>query len=278
MIFPLLGAAVIALLIWRGPLRPGSLDGAPRRNVRLTVHHLLWAMMLMIMGSLLVAGLVQTFWPQVADGQGAAALNDLDYTLILWLGQATLFPVVGLIIWLIAKQPRGAAEFGLKPARPWRDIALGLGACAAAIPVVLAIMACVMLISILWVEPPPPVQHEMLERVMQVESPWVLLAMFASAVAAAPICEEIIYRGLFQNVLVAIDGAAKRPWAVVIISSCWFTLAHSAVNWQALPALFVLGLFLGWLYERTGSLLPSIVLHMSFNAFNFLWVAMRQGT
>jgi len=43
---------------------------------------------------------------------------------------------------------------------------------------------------------------------------------------------------------------------------------HTGQAWQVLPSLFVLAVVLGWLYERTGSLLPSVLVHMGFNAIN----------
>ena len=39
-----------------------------------------------------------------------------------------------------------------------------------------------------------------------------------------------------------------------------------AADWHALPALFVLSLGLGWLYERTGSLWAVMLMHALFNA------------
>lgn len=38
--------------------------------------------------------------------------------------------------------------------------------------------------------------------------------------------------------------------------------------WPAMPGLFVLAVALGYLYERTGSLWPPIIVHALFNAFN----------
>jgi membrane protease YdiL (CAAX protease family) len=40
------------------------------------------------------------------------------------------------------------------------------------------------------------------------------------------------------------------------------------VPWQGLIPLFVLGITFGYLYERTGSLLPPILAHAIFNAAN----------
>ena len=66
----------------------------------------------------------------------------------------------------------------------------------------------------------------------------------------------------------------RNRWLVVLSAAALFALIHLGpqVAWQGLPVLFVLGIFLGWLYERTGSLWPGIVLHAGFNAINFVLV------
>ena len=77
--------------------------------------------------------------------------------------------------------------------------------------------------------------------------------------------------------MVEAAGETKR-WGVVLVASFVFALIHANTatweNWQALPGLFVLGLVLGWLYERSGSLWPGIFLHMGFNSLN---IAMALG-
>jgi membrane protease YdiL (CAAX protease family) len=61
-------------------------------------------------------------------------------------------------------------------------------------------------------------------------------------------------------------GAARR-YLPVLLSSGIFAAMH-APQMPAPIALFFLALVLGGLYERTGRLLPSIVLHALFNGFN----------
>ena len=60
---------------------------------------------------------------------------------------------------------------------------------------------------------------------------------------------------------------------VVAAAAAVFALVHAeVVSWHALPGLFVLGVVLGWVFERTGSLLPCVLIHAGFNALN-LWAA-----
>jgi membrane protease YdiL (CAAX protease family) len=56
----------------------------------------------------------------------------------------------------------------------------------------------------------------------------------------------------------------RRRWIAISLAS----LAFGAVHLQqphAIAALAVLGLLIGYAYERTGSLLPPILIHALFN-------------
>jgi membrane protease YdiL (CAAX protease family) len=84
---------------------------------------------------------------------------------------------------------------------------------------------------------------------------WKVIAV----VIAAPIFEETILRGIM------LDGLLKwySPKKAIIWSSIFFGILH--LNpWQFVPALF-LGLFMGWIYYRTGSLLTTIIIHFVAN-------------
>ncbi len=80
-------------------------------------------------------------------------------------------------------------------------------------------------------------------------------------VIMAPIVEELLFRG-------AIEGHLLRKWkhpaGAIVFSSLVFGLAHG--NWVQAPFAFVIGLALGWIYYRTGSLLPGILMHFVNNS------------
>ena len=79
-------------------------------------------------------------------------------------------------------------------------------------------------------------------------------------VVIAPFTEEMLFRGLFLN------GFLSRysPRKSIIISALMFSVIH--LNPYQMIGAFVLGLVLGWLRERTGSLWPCIILHAASNA------------
>lgn len=80
-------------------------------------------------------------------------------------------------------------------------------------------------------------------------------------VVAAPLVEELLFRGFLQRAL-----TNHLPvWAAILISSLPFALVHGQP--YAIPGLMSLSIAFGYLYHRTGSLRTNIMLHMANNAF-----------
>jgi membrane protease YdiL (CAAX protease family) len=79
---------------------------------------------------------------------------------------------------------------------------------------------------------------------------------------AAPICEEVCFRGmLFAGMRERLPG-----FAAALVSGLVFGALHATTGVSAVPPLVVLGAILALLYERTGSIVPGILLHMMNNA------------
>lgn len=86
-------------------------------------------------------------------------------------------------------------------------------------------------------------------------------ATIMAVVIAAPILEELIFRG------VMLDGLLKRysPIKAIIVTSLLFGAIH--LNpWQFVSA-FTGGLFIGWVYYRTHNLSYAILIHAVNNLF-----------
>ena len=77
----------------------------------------------------------------------------------------------------------------------------------------------------------------------------------------APILEELLFRGAIQGHL---QGVLKHPWVAILIASAIFGVVH--MNPAQIPFAFLLGTMFGWLYYRTGSLLPGIIGHVLNNS------------
>ncbi|WP_320053705.1 type II CAAX endopeptidase family protein [uncultured Acetobacteroides sp.] len=91
---------------------------------------------------------------------------------------------------------------------------------------------------------------------------------FALVCIAAPLLEEVLCRGIFlRSFLENYSGKKAILWSAII-----FAAIHMN-PWQAIPA-FIIGYFMGWLFYRTKSLLPSIVVHFINNIVAYVAAGM----
>lgn len=97
---------------------------------------------------------------------------------------------------------------------------------------------------------------------------WVVLLVFV-VVIAAPLIEELMYRGLIQQGLA--NSMGNIP--ATLLAAAFFAAIHFAP--VEFPGLFVFALVLGVCFLRTGRLGLGIVTHMAFNATGLavvMWV------
>ena len=83
-------------------------------------------------------------------------------------------------------------------------------------------------------------------------------------VITAPIVEEMTFRGYMYKGL----KTGMPMFAAMLISSWVFGLVHGEVIWVIYASL--LGLVFTWTTEKCGSLLASMIVHMTFNLFGVL--------
>lgn len=101
------------------------------------------------------------------------------------------------------------------------------------------------------------IEKEMLELVKS-DLGYFTLCLFA------PFVEETVFRGAVLRTLLP---HMKSRWAAIAISAALFSLVH--MNPAQMPFAFIAGLMLGWLYSRTGSILPGVAYHWVNNTVVF---------
>lgn len=74
----------------------------------------------------------------------------------------------------------------------------------------------------------------------------------------APVVEEVVFRGAILRVLLHFFRR-QRHWAAIVVSALFFGLIH--MNSAQFLHAFLMGILLGWLYCRSDSIVPGIVLH-----------------
>lgn len=113
-----------------------------------------------------------------------------------------------------------------------------------------------------------PTEHEMIRLLRGERGRKLAPLIVLSAGFFAPAFEELLFRGMLQSFLATLFArmqpavAAGGRLLAITITSVLFALMHPRFSW---PAIFALSLGLGYLYERTGRMLPVIVMHAIFN-------------
>lgn len=88
-----------------------------------------------------------------------------------------------------------------------------------------------------------------------------------------PLAEEIVFRGAILRTLLKLFGS--KPWIAVAISAAVFGLVHG--NSAQFLHAFLLGLLLGWMFYRTGSIVPGVVLHWVNNTIVYVMANLMPG-
>lgn len=103
-------------------------------------------------------------------------------------------------------------------------------------------------------------------------SPLILLPCLAVTPA---VCEELFFRGYLFGAF----RERMRPWQVIAFTAVIFGVFHvvaSALSTERLIPSTMMGLVLGWVCYRTGSVIPGIVLHACHNGLLMMIVHYRE--
>ncbi|MBI1901723.1 MAG: CPBP family intramembrane metalloprotease [Planctomycetia bacterium] len=179
--------------------------------------------------------------------------------------------LAGAVTYLHVVRAATWRDLGLASPQFGRDVLTGLVAALAVLFPVLGLN-----VLLVWVLE-PTAQHPVIEMLLKSRDVLTFASLTFVAVAIVPPAEEFLYRGLLQGWLektafpTSSPGVPAGPaaWVALLGSSVVFAVMHSSA-WPAPIPLFFFALVLGFLYQRTGSLWPSIVLHAVLNGTSLL--------
>ena len=246
--------------------RPGKLRlaNAPRRHNNLTGLHLCIVFAVMILLPAGVSGVLGRWMPprstslEVPISSGPPVWRDMgtqrdprELILSGLIFQALFLPVCIGAAWMAFPMGLGRG-LGLSARHWFLDGLRAVVAYLAVFPVCLFLW---------WVGTQfrGYQEHSMLMALRGAGAEWKVLVVL-SAVILTPVVEEILFRGLLQSLL---RNYFRGAWPAVLLASVFFAAMHGSTHW--FPALFVLGVVLGYNYERTGRLLAPILIHALFN-------------
>jgi membrane protease YdiL (CAAX protease family) len=188
----------------------------------------------------------------------------------LWMNIGFQFLMAGVISLLVIQRIGIVDWLGLRwrawPAVVW--IAPGAVLCMWLVFLVLQRFGYVEWMEALGVE----TVQDSVKMLQKERDPLLLGLMSFGAVVAAPLCEELVFRGYLYPVMKKFSGV----WPAAVASALLFGCAHGSLT--ALLPLFLFGFLLVMIYERTGSLWAPISAHFAFNAVTVTYqMAIRLG-
>jgi membrane protease YdiL (CAAX protease family) len=287
----LVGLVLLACWLLRASMGIGALfDSAPRRNnmplyfpfIPFFIWYGIVSLAISVTGWLL---------PDLSDWQAAFRDN-----LILCIGSIlTIAVIIFLVRISFARRLKG---FGLDIKTIHRDFFAAVVNLVSIWPLMVAAVLLTMFFGKLILGPDFNLeQHEELKTIATYPQLSLRILVIIAAVVVGPVLEEMLFRGLFQTAIrtfletrnprfSAADSATPIGghltvetrtgiWLAIFASSALFAVMHkSAGHW---PALFMLGLCLGYSYEKSGSLLRPIFIHCFFNAFTITMVLLASA-
>jgi membrane protease YdiL (CAAX protease family) len=199
------------------------------------------------------------------------------------LGVAALTP---LLLWATSGAQLG--DLGLSRRDLGRNVVRGLAACALALPLVYLVQYGAVKI---W----KPRSHPVEQVVLAARSVRSVLVAACGAVVAAPLAEEILFRGVLLGALWKVGSRDPQPSPGVVLlakPSAWSPPTDLAANavvslifaglhadqWPAPIPLFVLSMGFGEVYRRSGSLVAAIAMHACFNGLSMAVLLVATAT
>ncbi|MFK8182040.1 MAG: lysostaphin resistance A-like protein [Phormidesmis sp.] len=178
------------------------------------------------------------------------------YSLTFYLLMSAV--TLGILYWSVKEYlPLPKGWFRVKLAGKWP--LWGFGSYLVALPLMLGIS---LLNQQIWQGQGG--NNPILQLVLEERDPIALGMFFFTAAVAAPVFEEILFRGFLLPSL-----TRYMPiWGAVGLSSLIFSVAHLSFS-EVLP-LTMLGAILGFAYVRSQNLLSSILLHSTWNSITMI--------
>lgn len=174
---------------------------------------------------------------------------------------ATIMDIIGISIvlyFVIKKFKSGLACLGISFKNILRDIKIGITGYIAALPILAMIL--VLVLTVIQLTKYDQQASSALEILYEDSRPKLLFILTVLVTVLGPVAEELFFRGFAYPAVRKRFGVKN---AVIFISVVFATLHMNVVGFFPILAL---GILLAYLYEKTGSLMPSITVHIIHNS------------
>lgn len=192
---------------------------------------------------------------------------------VLLLAHAAGIDLLAVVFMMSAVKASGSRITDLfgRLKSPFQDWMLGMKGYAAILPVIVFLLIAMVTIShLISFEPEPHVLVKVFMREKTL-SPWLVSFSMTLACVVGPMVEEIFFRGFFYPAVRPYIGVG---WTMVLTSAI-FSLVHE--NIFSFVPIFVLGMALCYLYEKTGSVMACAALHVTHNTTFMVYFFLIKG-
>ena len=165
--------------------------------------------------------------------------------------------VVLILYFTITRYKENLAALGLSAKNFVRNVFYGLVGYVAATPVLIAVL--IIILIIINITKYVPEQQPVVELFLKEKNTAFLVFTSLFAAVMGPIIEELFFRGFMYNAFKKYTGIF---WATLITAVIFAALHTNLVGF--LP-IMVLGILLAYLYEKTGTLVSSMTVHIIHN-------------
>jgi membrane protease YdiL (CAAX protease family) len=205
-----------------------------------------------LIATLIVVGILAAATGATADDE------DPTFTIVATFLQGLIFIGTAVMFASFTRKPK-PEQFGLRPARFWP--AAGWAA--------LGMLTFYALVGLYSVIVQPDAEQSVAQDLGADQGTFGMIAAGFMVVCVAPVAEEFFFRGFFYRAL-------RSRWSVLgaaAIDGLLFGVIHydftGADALLILPPLAILGFIFCLVYERTGSIYPTIAMHALNNAIAF---------
>ncbi len=150
-----------------------------------------------------------------------------------------------------------------------KKIKLGIVSYIAIVPVLVAMLAFLSNLATRLNYQPPA--HPLIDIIFTEKSVPFLIFLFLLGGIIGPIVEEIFFRGFAYPAIKNKTGAMFAT----IITATFFAALHQ--NLFAFLPIFFLGAVLAYVYEKSGSLIPSVTIHILHNSLMISGILLVKG-
>jgi uncharacterized protein len=205
-----------------------------------------------LIATLVVVGIVAAATGATSDDESPT------FTIIATFLQGLIFIGTAVLFASFTRKPK-PEQFGLRPARFWP--AAGWAA--------LGMLTFYALVAAYSVIVQPDAEQTVAQDLGADQGTFGMIAAGFMVICVAPVAEEFFFRGFFYRAL----RSRWSPLAAAAIDGLLFGVIHydftGADALLILPPLGVLGFIFCLVYERTGSIYPTIAMHAFNNAIAF---------